>query len=166
MKTETAVREPRPETPGVLTARRVAHRRSDEGTAHDPIVAAVDGSAAATDAARTAVRMARVLAAPLVFVYVRRGPSWSLGTPNYQRRLDAEMGSARWALGAAKAVARRAGVAAEGEILEGDPAQRVVEFAHDRRARLLVLGSPRWRFGRSVARRVIRSADRPVVVGG
>jgi hypothetical protein len=37
---------------------------------------------------------------------------------------------ARRVPGAAKAAAQRAGVAAEGEILEGAPARRVLEFAH------------------------------------
>ena len=163
MTTATATREHRPAARGAPTARRDTHHPFERSSGQ-PIVAAVDGSAAATGAVKTAARMARELAAPLVLVYVRRGPSWALGTPYYQQRLDDEMGSARWALGAAKAAARRAGVEAEGEILEGDPARRVVEFARDRAARLLVLGSPRRRFGRSVARRVIRSADRPVVV--
>jgi transposase len=86
--------------------------------------------------------------------------------PYHQRRLNAEMACARRVLGAAKAAAQRAGVAAEGEILEGAPARRVLEFAHHRRARLIVLGSRRRRFGTSVSRRVIRSADRPVVVAG
>jgi len=56
-----------------------------------PIVVAVDNSRAAATAAQAAVRLARGLTAPLVFVYVRRGPSSALGEPYYQRRLDAEM---------------------------------------------------------------------------
>ena len=113
-----------------------------------------------------AARIARELAAPLVFVYVRRGPSVTLGAPYYQRRLDAEMASARGVLGAATTTAEREGVTAEAEILEGVPARRVLEFARHRRARLVVLGSRRRRLGRSVSRRVIRSSDRPVVVAG
>ena len=165
MTTATAAREHRLATRGAPTARRDTHHPFEHPIGQ-PIVAAVDGSTAATGAVKTAARMARELAAPLVFVYVRRGPSSVFGTPNYQMRLDAEMGSARWALGAAKAAARRAGVEAEGEILEGDPARRVAEFARDRDARLVVLGSRRRRLGRSVAQRVIRFADRPVVVAG
>ena len=56
-----------------------------------PVVVAVDDSPAAGAAVRDGVRLAGDLAAPLVFVYVRRGPSTSLGEPYYQRRLDAEM---------------------------------------------------------------------------
>ena len=131
-----------------------------------PIVVAVDNSRAAAAAAQAAVRLARALAAPLVFVYVRRGPSSALGEPYYQRLLDAEMRAGRRALDDALAVADRAGVPATGEQLAGSPAQRVVEFARIRGARLVVLGSRRRRLGRSVSRDVIRSADRPVIVAG
>jgi len=108
--------------------------------------------------------LARELAAPLVFVYVRRGPSSALGKPYYQRRLDAEMRAGRRALDDALAAAERAGVPTTGEQLEGNPARRVVEFAHERGARLIVLGPRRLRLGRSVSRQVIRSADRPVLI--
>jgi nucleotide-binding universal stress UspA family protein len=130
-----------------------------------PIVAAVDNSSASAAASRDAVRVARGLRAPVVFVYVRRDPSSTLGEPYYQRRLDAAMATGRRALSDALAVADQAGVPATGEVLEGDPAGRVLEFARLRDARLVVLGSRRRLLG-SVSRRVIRSADRPVVVAG
>lgn len=131
-----------------------------------PIVVAVDNTRAAVAAAEAAVRLARDLAAPLVFVYVRRGPSSALGKPYYQRRLDSEMRSGRRALDHALGIAERAGVPATGEELAGNPARRVVEFARLRGARLVVLGTRRRRVGRSVARDVIRNADRPVLVTG
>lgn len=131
-----------------------------------PIVVAVDDTRAAVAAAEAGVRLARDLAAPLVFVYVRRGPSSALGKPYYQRRLDSEMRAGRRALDDALAIAERAGVPATGEEIAGNPARRVVEFARLRCARLVVLGSRRRRLGRSVSRDVIRSADRPVVVAG
>ena len=131
-----------------------------------PIVVAVDNSRAAAAAVRAAVRLAQELTAPLVFVYVRRGPSSALGEPYYQRRLDAEMRAGGRALDDALALAQRAGVPATGEQLAGNPARRVVEFARLRGARLVVLGSRRSRLGRSVSRNVIRDADRPVLVPG
>jgi nucleotide-binding universal stress UspA family protein len=129
-----------------------------------PIVVAVDRTRAAARAADAAVRLARDLTAPLVFVYVRRGPSSALGKPYYQRRLNAEMRAGGRALAHALAVAERAGVRATGEQLAGNPARRVVELARLRGARLVVLGLRRRRLGRSVSREVIRSADRPVLV--
>lgn len=132
-----------------------------------PIVAAVDASSSGAAAAQEAVAIAKRLGAPVVFVYVRRGPSSMLGETYYQRRLDAELARAEIALGDALAEAEQAGVAASGEVLEGPPARRLVEFAHARAARLVVLGPRRRRlFRRSVSRRVVRAADRPVMVAG
>lgn len=97
-----------------------------------PIVAAVDGSTASTAAVETAVRLGADMDAPLVFVYVRRGPPGFLGAPVYQRRLTAAMARAQHVLDRALRAAARAGVAAEGEILEGSPRKRILEFARDR----------------------------------
>ena len=155
--TASATLEPRILTPAVTPGRPV----------DAPIVAAVDASASGAAAARTAIAMAQRLHAPVVFVYVRDGPSSLLGEPYYQRRLDAETASARSALGEALAAAERAGVAASGEVLDGPPAQRLVEFAESRAARLVVLGPPRRRrLRRSVSRQVVGAADRPVMVAG
>jgi nucleotide-binding universal stress UspA family protein len=129
-----------------------------------PIVAAVDSSASSQASVETAVRLGRELGAPLVFVYVRRGPAGFWGTPVYERRLTAEMTRARSALDAALTFAEHAGVAAEGEILEGKPQRRILEFARYRGARLVVVGSRGRRFGRSVSTGVIRASDRPIVV--
>jgi nucleotide-binding universal stress UspA family protein len=149
--------------PGSLPRDRSPTRRERYDA---PVVAAVDASASGAAAARAAIAAAERLRAPIVFVYVRRGPSSILGEPYYQRRLDAEIFAAKRALGAALAAAERAGVAASGEELAGSPARRLVEFARLRGARLVVLGSRRRRFGRSVSRSVIRRADRPVLVAG
>jgi nucleotide-binding universal stress UspA family protein len=129
-----------------------------------PIIAAIDASAASRAAVEEAVILAAELEAPLVFVYVRRGPPPSLGAPFYQRLLSKEMERARRVLDRALRIARVAEVEAEVEILEGSPKRRIVEFAHDRGAQLLVLGSRRRRLGRSIAWAITRTADRPVVV--
>jgi nucleotide-binding universal stress UspA family protein len=129
-----------------------------------PIVAAVDGTAASRSAVDTAVSLSRELDAPLVFVYVRRGPASFWGNPVYQRRLTAKMTRARRALDAALASAQRAGVDAEGEVLEGKPRRRILEFADDRGARLIVIGARGRRFGRSVSAGVTRASEQPVVV--
>jgi nucleotide-binding universal stress UspA family protein len=129
-----------------------------------PIVAAVDGSAASRAAIGEAVRLAVELSAPIVFVYVRRGPAGVFGAPVYQRRLTTEMARARRVLDRALAVAESAGVPAEGEILEGSPRRRISEFARDRSARLIVVGSRPRKLGQSVSTGVIRSAGRPVIV--
>ena len=129
-----------------------------------PIVAAVDGSAASRAAIGEAIRLAGELSSPIVFVYVRRGPAGVFGAPVYQRRLTTEMARARRVLDMALAAADSGGVPAEGEILEGSPRRRISEFARDRSARLIVVGSRARRLGQSVSTGVIRSAGRPVIV--
>jgi nucleotide-binding universal stress UspA family protein len=129
-----------------------------------PIVAAVDGSAASRAAISEAVRLAVELSAPIVFVYVRRGPAGVFGAPVYERRLTTEMARARRVLTTALTVAESAGVQAEGEILEGSARRRISEFARDRSARLIVVGSRPRKLGQSVSTGVIRSAGRPVMV--
>ena len=129
-----------------------------------PIVAAIDGSRVGRHAGDAAVRLAVESDAPLTFVYVRRGPAGFFGTPVFERRLTRKMAEARRVIDRAVCHAARAGIEAEGEILEGSPRKRIVEFANDRSARLIVVGSRRHRLGRSVSRAVVRAARRPVLV--
>lgn len=143
-------------------------RTVDDGAAAEdtspPIVAAVDGSAASRAAVREAVRLGLELDAQVVFVYVRRGPTGLLGAPFFQRRLSRVMALARRVLDRAVAVAAGAGVRADAEILEGSPRQRIPQFARDRDARLVVVGSRRYKLGPSVSSGIVRAARRPVVV--
>lgn len=129
-----------------------------------PIVAAIDDSSASRGVVETAVKLAAELNASLVFVYVRRGPPDFLGRPFFQRSLTAKMTRARRSVDRALRVAAQAGVDAEGEILEGSPRKRILQLASDRDARLIVVGSRRRRFSRSVSRGVLRAAEGPVVV--
>jgi nucleotide-binding universal stress UspA family protein len=129
-----------------------------------PIITAVDDSAASTAAVDTAVRLGAEVDAPLVFVYVRRGPVGVLGAPVYQRRLTAAMARAQAVLDRALWAAARAGVTAEAEILEGSPHKRILELARDRCAQLVVVGRRRQKIGRSVSYAIVRSARRPVIV--
>jgi nucleotide-binding universal stress UspA family protein len=140
---------------------RAAHN-SIHGNAA-PIVAAVDHSVASRAAIGEAVRLGCELDAPVVFVYVRRGPAGFFGAPVYQRRLTKAMARARSVLDRALDVAVGAGIHAEAEILEGSP-RRIAELARDRDARLVVVGSRKRRLGRSVSSGVVRTAGRPVVV--
>ena len=133
-------------------------------TGVSPIVAAVDGTEASQAAVEEAVRLGNDLDAPVVFVHVRRGPAGFFGEPVYQQRLTKKMARARRTLERAVAADARAGVSAEGEILEGSPRTRIPEFARDRGARLVVVGSRKRRLGRSVSGGIVRSAERPVVV--
>jgi nucleotide-binding universal stress UspA family protein len=149
-----------------VSPRRDARRLTPRGTKNRvaPIVAAIDGSPAGWHASDAAVRLAVELNAPLTFVYVRRGPAGFLGTPVFERRLMRKMAEARHVIEHALRGAARAGVEAEGEILEGSPPKRIVEFARDRSARLIVIGSRRRWLGRSVSCAIVRGSRRPVLV--
>jgi nucleotide-binding universal stress UspA family protein len=74
------------------------------------------------------------------------------------------MARARRVVDQALAVADCAGVPADGEILEGSPRRRISEFARDRSARLIVVGSRRLKLGQSGSTGVVRAAGRPVIV--
>ena len=130
----------------------------------DPIVAAVDGSTASRAAVEAAVHLGADLNAPVVFVHVRRGPAGFFGSPVYQRRLTKKVAHGRRVLDRALATAARAGVRAEGEILEGAPQQRIAEFARDRGAQVVVVGSRKWKLGRSVSSGVRRASEGPVII--
>ena len=129
----------------------MASDRQRKTTAHQteaaPIVAAVDGSSTNAVAVETAVNLAAELQAPIVFVYVRRGPAGFLGTPVYQRQLTAEMARGLRVLDGALEIAAAAGVDADVEVLEGAPRRRIAEFARSRGARFVVVGSRRRKVG-------------------
>jgi nucleotide-binding universal stress UspA family protein len=153
----------------IETRRRAGVREPSGSVRRDgpdgpPIVAAVDGSSESRAASGEAVRLAAALDAPLVFVYVRRGPAGYFGDTVYQQRLSKELARARHALEAALAVAANEGVDATAEVLEGSPRRRIAEFARHRQARLVVVGSRRRKLTPSVSRGVVQRAGRPVVV--
>jgi nucleotide-binding universal stress UspA family protein len=133
------------------------------------IVIAIDGSAGSREALETGLAIARGSGAMATFVYVRPGPHRLLGDPFYQRALSEELGRARAALEEAETLVTKAGVESQAEILEGHPAEQILELARARDADLIVVGSR----GRgaiavallgSVSIEIVNKADRPVLV--
>jgi nucleotide-binding universal stress UspA family protein len=130
---------------------------------------ATDGSPVGREAVREAVELARESGASLSILYVRHAPLPVLGDPFYQRTVSEELARGSAIVDDAAATARAAGVAAEVEMLEGNPATQIVELARRRGVDMIVLGSR----GRgavagtllgSVSQAVVNRADCPVLV--
>ena len=149
-----------PETPATVTLLPREWALADTA----PIVAAIDDSAASGAVIAEATRLSRDLGAPVIFVHVRRERARFLGGSAYQRQLTRDMARAREVFDEALIEAGRAHVNAQAELLEGPPQKRLVEFARDRKARLLIVGHRPRRIGRSLTRGVAAAASQPVVV--
>ena len=130
-----------------------------------PVVAAVEPYTAPATA-DTAARLARQLGAPLAFVSVRPSPPAVTRPACERHQATEELVLARKALDTAIAVASRHSVMSYGEIVEGDPATQIVEFAATRNAPVLVVGRRRHTAEQSVSRQVIALSTLPVVVAG
>jgi nucleotide-binding universal stress UspA family protein len=132
------------------------------------ILVATDGESG-SHAVDQAIDLAQAGDAELTIVFVRHAPLPVLGDPYYQRALSDELLRGRDAVSIAAARARFAGVEAETELLEGDPATRILELARERDVDLIVVGSrglgtiASTLLG-SVSSRVVHRADRPVLV--
>jgi nucleotide-binding universal stress UspA family protein len=128
-----------------------------------PVVAAVE-SGTARETAEVAVQLARELKAPVVFIHVRPRPPAIAGSVRSQRQSVRALFRAHSALDVALPVATQWGVVAQGEIVDGNPVDELVKVATRRKARLLIVGSRRRRFKRSVSGGVLKTSAVPVVV--
>jgi nucleotide-binding universal stress UspA family protein len=141
-------------------------------TAFTRILAAVDGSDHALDAARTAARLARALGARLTLVTVYHQPSASLGEPNYSTALSEALAHARTVIERAREVVHEvSGLEPETEWLGGPPAETIIAAARDGGYDLVVVGtrghgSVRAALLGSVSTTVAAHAGRPVLVVG
>jgi len=133
------------------------------------ILVATDGSESAQDAVSQAIELARSTGAKLVVAYVRHAPLPVLGEPVYQRSLSRELRLAQDTTALAATRACGAGVNVEVEVVEGDPAERILELARIRNVDLIVVGSRKLgalagALLGSVSREILRHADRPVLI--
>jgi nucleotide-binding universal stress UspA family protein len=133
------------------------------------IVIATDGSAGASVAVDQGVWLAKMLDAKVTFVAVARAPYPILGDPYHQRALTADLAKARTAIADAVLAAQERRVPYETEVIEGSPAEKILEVAQAHGADLIVIGSR----GRgaitgtilgSVSSDVVHRSDRPVLV--
>lgn len=133
------------------------------------IVIATDGSAGASVAVEQGVWLAKMLGAKVTFVAVARAPLAVLGDPYYQRALTADLAKSRSAIADAVVAAEERQIPYQTEILEGSPAEKILDVAQAHGADLIVIGSR----GRgavtgavlgSVSSDVVHRSDRPVLV--
>jgi nucleotide-binding universal stress UspA family protein len=133
------------------------------------ILVATDGSRSGTAAVEEALRLAARLGVGLTFVSVFRPPPRVLGDPFYERTVRQALRDTHAAVEEALDRAAASGVAADGEIIEGDAADEIVALADNRDSSFIVLGSR----GRgplvgallgSVSAGVVQHARRPVVI--
>jgi len=133
------------------------------------LLAAIDGSDGGNAAVEKALALAADLGATVTFVCVRKPVPRFLGSPFYERSLHQDLKGARSVVERAMELAAEAGIEADGEIVEGDPADEIVSLADNRAADLIVIGSR----GRgplagallgSVSSAVVQHAQSPVLV--
>ena len=134
----------------------------------EPVVIATDGSESAEQAVAAGARVARTLGTKAVLVYVRP-PIGPLGEPFHQEKLSEQMAHARAALDRAETVVSQEGCEADAEILDGNPAEQIVELARARNAPLIVVGSRglgavAGALLGSVSSAIVHRADRPVLI--
>jgi nucleotide-binding universal stress UspA family protein len=133
------------------------------------ILVATDGSRSGTAAVEEALRLAARLRVGLTFVSVYHPPSRILGDPFYERSVRQGLRDTHAAVEEALDRAAASGVPADGEIIDGDPADEIVALADNRDSSFIVVGC-RGRgpllgtFLGSVSAGVVQHARRPVVI--
>ena len=133
------------------------------------ILIAIDGSAGARAAIDEGLELASDSGAEVLFVAIRRPALPVFGDPYWQQSLSNELARLRPALKDAVAEAESRGIHADYDLLEGDPAERILELARSRDVALIVIGSRGLGAVASVilgsvSKRVLHDADRPVLV--
>jgi nucleotide-binding universal stress UspA family protein len=141
---------------------------------YDRILLPFDGSAPATAAARHALELAGTYDAELHAVFVvDTDTGWLTVSKSEVREALRELGDdeSERVLSEVERLAAEAGVGLSTTVLEGHPAEAIVDHAADSDADLVVMGTHgRSGIGRrllgSVTERVVRGADVPVMTVG
>jgi nucleotide-binding universal stress UspA family protein len=106
------------------------------------ILLAVDGSEHGLHAARVAAELARAMKSERIRIVVcfDRIPSY-LGDPNLQQAIDQRMSQANEILQQAVDVVGKVPAEVHTELIEGDPAEAIIEVAKTRNSSVIVMGS-------------------------
>lgn len=138
----------------------------------DPILLATDGSEIAGYACLEACRLARALEAPLEIVNVADPDAYEARFARLSREVDVDLDTlteiGEQALAEAASRARKQGLDVETRVLQGSPAETLVEHAGEQEVACLVLGTHHQgdlhhNVLGSVADRVIRTATVPAM---
>jgi nucleotide-binding universal stress UspA family protein len=108
----------------------------------EKVLLAVDGSEHALHAAHTAADLARTMKAKELRIVVAYGsiPSY-LGEPNMQFAINARMEEAQAILQKASATVGKLPCEIHTEVIEGSPAEAIIDVAATRKSDVIVMGS-------------------------
>lgn len=137
------------------------------------IMIATDGSESVKKAVDTAVELARLSGAKLYAVYVVTSGGYTFGHPRdigWERAMKEHLSvEGKEATAYVETVGKAANVEVESVLLEGNPAQEIVDFADKNDISLLVMGTlgrtgiQKFLLG-SVAQNVVRHSRKAVLV--
>ncbi|MFP4655052.1 MAG: universal stress protein [Methanohalobium sp.] len=141
-------------------------------TGYNTILIATDGSENSKNAVHSGIELAKNTGAKVYAVYViepvsaamsRKGPDWAKAAMDMMKK-DSEK-----ATGYIEKLGQDANLDVESVILEGDPADKIIEFADKNDIDLIAMGTrglsgiKRFMVG-SVADKVVRHSDKEVLV--
>ena len=136
----------------------------------DHILLGVDGSEHALHAAQKAAELARTVNSKILRIVIAYEPVPSyLGEPNMQTAISARMKEAETILGKAMEAVGKIPGEVHTEILEGPPAEAILDVANTRKSDLIVMGSRglgplRGAMLGSQSQKVVQHAPCPVLI--
>jgi nucleotide-binding universal stress UspA family protein len=141
-----------------------------EGKSYDKIMIATDGSKQVEKAVKSAVELARLTGARLYAVYVIASTGYTPRNFGWEESLREILeAEAKRAVTFVEEAGKNSGIEVESVILDGHPADRVMEFAEQEGIDLIVMGTlgrtglDRFLLG-SIAEKVVRHSKTPVMV--
>lgn len=141
-----------------------------EGKSYEKIMIATDGSINAKKAIEAGIEFARLTGAKLYAVYVIASAGYSPRDFGWEESLREFLeAEAKKAVTFVEDTGKTAGISVEPVILEGHPADKILEFAEQEGVDLIVMGTlgrtglERFLLG-SVAEKVVRHSRIPVMV--
>ena len=150
---------------------KILLKNRGEKMLYKKIVIPTDGSDVSIEAARHAIEIGKLMKAEIYAIYVIDiAPFIGLPTEGFWETMKEILNEeGEKALKNVKKMAEEYGANVKCEILEGVPANEIVEFAEKKRADIIVMGTSgktgldRFLLG-SVAEKVIRNAHCPVLI--